>query len=179
MQTPRLNTFATTTNVETAALEADEREEAAWSKLSGYAARLAWSVNWRAIQTRRASPAKSWRRLQSGALVWQRSGPYLRQPSPRHRSKRGADKLVEFIETRGGEVTVREVMQSYWPLKNKREETESALNRLVVAGVGEVARGQTRRTAADRPTFSSYYRTSTSTQFGDLPSETDEFRRCR
>ena len=44
------------------------------------------------------------------------------------------EKLTEFIRRRGGTVTVREVMQSYWPLKNQREKAEAQLNKLVASG---------------------------------------------
>jgi hypothetical protein len=51
--------------------------------------------------------------------------------------QRETRKLVEFINSRGGSVTVREVMQSYWPLKNRREEAEAALNGLAKVGRGK------------------------------------------
>ena len=46
-------------------------------------------------------------------------------------------KLIEFIQSRGGSVTVRDLMQSYWPLKNKREQAEQALTALVKKGRGK------------------------------------------
>jgi hypothetical protein len=44
---------------------------------------------------------------------------------------------VEFIQRRGGTVTVRGLMQAYAPLKNKRKETEAALNALSAIDYGK------------------------------------------
>jgi len=46
-------------------------------------------------------------------------------------------KLIEFIEARGGRVRIRDLMQSYTPLKNKRKEAEAQLNAMVKAGYGK------------------------------------------
>ena len=50
--------------------------------------------------------------------------------------QRDRRRLVEFIESRNGSVTVREVTQSFRPLKNQRDKTEAALNKLVSTGHG-------------------------------------------
>jgi hypothetical protein len=47
----------------------------------------------------------------------------------------GREQLSEFIRRRGGTVTVREIMQSYWPLKNQREKAEAMLSELVTNGL--------------------------------------------
>ena len=41
------------------------------------------------------------------------------------------EKLIQFIRRRGGTVTVREITQCYWPLKNQREKAEAMLIDLV------------------------------------------------
>ena len=45
--------------------------------------------------------------------------------------------LVEFIERRGGTVTVRDVITYYRSLKNQREKAEQQLDALVKAGCGQ------------------------------------------
>jgi hypothetical protein len=45
--------------------------------------------------------------------------------------------LIEFIGKRGGAVTVREVMRSYWPLRNQKEKAEAVLSLLVSTQLGE------------------------------------------
>jgi hypothetical protein len=44
--------------------------------------------------------------------------------------------LTEFIRRRGGAVTLREVTQSYWALKNQREKVEAMLNELAASRRG-------------------------------------------
>src|SRR5262249_5070547 len=51
-------------------------------------------------------------------------------------AQREQRKLIEFIESRGGAVSVREVMQSYSPLKDQKERTEQQLTALENAGIG-------------------------------------------
>ena len=46
-------------------------------------------------------------------------------------------KLVVFIKRRGGSATLREVTQSFWPLKNQHEKAQAMLNELVSAGRAE------------------------------------------
>jgi hypothetical protein len=120
-----------------ASVEAGEREEAAWSKLSGYAARLALvgqcahdpNVELVSGEVMRAACALA-RWFGNEALrIYASLGETQEQRETR--------KLVEFIESRGRAVTVREVMQSYWPLKNQREEAEAALNGLAKIGRGK------------------------------------------
>jgi hypothetical protein len=49
----------------------------------------------------------------------------------------GQQRLVKFIQRRGGTVTVRELMQSYAPLKNHRGKAEAALNALSAIDYGK------------------------------------------
>jgi hypothetical protein len=46
-------------------------------------------------------------------------------------------RLVGFIQRRGGTVTVRSLMQSYAPLKNQRSKAEAALNALSAIDYGK------------------------------------------
>ena len=71
-----------------------------------------------------------------------------------------------------GGVTVRDVMQSYWPLKNKREETEIALNHLVARKWAEWR--EVKSDGPGRPTSVCHLLlTSTSTQLGGKPRQMD------
>jgi hypothetical protein len=45
--------------------------------------------------------------------------------------------LLAFIQRRGGTVTVRDLMQSYAPLKNQRSKAEAALNALSTIDYGK------------------------------------------
>ena len=120
-----------------AALLAGEREEAAWSKLSGYAARLA-------LVGQLAHDPKADRgtcKVMAAACNLARwSGNEAARiyatfaETPEQREQR---KLVEFAQSRGGRVRIREVTQSFRPLKGKPEEAKTALNKLVAAGHGE------------------------------------------
>jgi hypothetical protein len=46
----------------------------------------------------------------------------------------GEKALLEFIERRGGRVTVRDVINYHWRLKNRRKKAESELNAFVIVG---------------------------------------------
>jgi hypothetical protein len=45
--------------------------------------------------------------------------------------------LLNFIQRRGGTVTVRSLMQSYAPIKNQRAKAEAALNALSAVDYGK------------------------------------------
>jgi hypothetical protein len=53
-------------------------------------------------------------------------------------------------------VTVRDLMQSYAPLKNQRVEAEAALNALSAIDYGKWSLLARQRRAGDQPDFSSY-----------------------
>jgi len=55
--------------------------------------------------------------------------------------ERNHGRLIDFIEQRGGTVRVRDLMQSYAPLKNKRSKAEQILAQLIEAGIGEWVEG--------------------------------------
>jgi len=86
--------------------------------------------------------------------------------TPAQREER---RLVEFIRRRGDEVTVRDVMQGYWPLKNQREKAEAELNALAATGQGKWE--PVPHVGAGRPAWKfKLFPTSTSTQFNISPS---------
>ncbi len=119
-----------------AAADADEREEAAWSKLSGYAARLALvgqcardpdadvvtgEVMVAACDLARWFGAEAVRIYATMSETTEQSF---------------ARRVVEFIERRGGAVTVRDVVTYHRPLKNQTERATQELNALERAGHG-------------------------------------------
>jgi len=120
-----------------AAIEGDERAEASWSKLSGYAARLALVG-----QLVRDSNSKlgTGEVMQSSCELAKWFGAEAIRiyatftETPERREQR---RLIEFIASRGGHVRIRDLMQSYTPLKNKRDKAETYLNALVKARYGE------------------------------------------
>jgi hypothetical protein len=76
--------------------------------------------------------------------------------------------LCEFVQRRRGRVRIREVTQSFRPLKGKREKAEAALNRLVAAGRGEWIETRGERGPAAREF--QLLQVSTSTGLGISPS---------
>jgi hypothetical protein len=153
-----------------AALEGDEREEAAWSKLSGYAARLALVG-----QLARGPDSKTVTGSVMAAACdlarWcGHEAIRIYATFSETREQREQRKLGEFIESRGGSVTVREVMTYYRPLKNQKEEVERTLSALVQIGLGEWVQQGTGPTGG-RPTrkFRSL-QVSASAQPPSLPS---------
>jgi hypothetical protein len=155
-----------------AAFLAGEREEAAWSKLSGYASRLAL-VGQLAHDPDAESVTSKVMPAACNLAHWFGNEAIRIYATFAETPVQCADReLAEFIQSRGGEVKDREVMQSYWPLKNKREETKAALNRLVARGWAE--RREVKLEGPGRPTsVCRLLRTSTSTQLANLPGQTD------
>jgi hypothetical protein len=119
------------------AVETDERGEAAWSKLTGYAARLALVgqvVGEPCAQTvsgevmSAACNLADWcgnEAIRIYAMLAETT------------DQREQRELVEFIERRGSVVTVRDVIRCYWPLKDHREKAEQMLEQLAKTGRGK------------------------------------------
>jgi hypothetical protein len=84
------------------------------------------------------------------------------------REQREQRELCEFIQRRGRTVTVREVTQSFRPLKNNRDEAERQLYALVRAGLGVWKEVKGARGPATREFH--LLQVSTSTGFEDSPS---------
>lgn len=118
------------------ACEADEHGEAAWHKVTGYGARLALVGQLARGDAERitlpimeaATALARWFGLEAI-----RAYALLMEPVEAAPLRR----LAEFVGRRGGTVTVREVVTNYWALKNRTEDAEVQLNRLVAAGAGE------------------------------------------
>src|SRR5262245_54628505 len=119
------------------ALQADEHGEYAWNKLTGYAARVALigqlAQNPNAVLVtgdvmEAACNLARWFGLEAVRIY-----ASLHET----REQREQRNLVEFIERRGGNVTVRDLITYCWSLKNQRDKAEQQLNALVKAGRGK------------------------------------------
>ena len=120
------------------ALKAGEHEEAVWSKLTGYGARLgligqlahtpcAEKISDGAIMEA-ACRFALWAGNESARIYSELA------ETPAQREQR---EFIEFIQSRRGVVTVRDVITYYWPLRNQRDEAEWRLNALVRKGLGK------------------------------------------
>jgi hypothetical protein len=129
------------------AIASGEREEAAWAKLSGYAARQALvgqlARNVAATDPALRDPEKPTAAEDTVLAACDLARWFGKEAeriyatlaeSPEQREER---KLVEFIFSRGGSVTVRDLMTYYRPLRNNREEAERLLNAFVRAKHGK------------------------------------------
>jgi uncharacterized protein DUF3987 len=146
--------------------ESDEHEAAAWSKLTGYAARFALLGQVLCDQTAEKITGEI---MLSACDLTRWSGNeamrVYRQFSETKEEREGRE-LIEFVQRRGGEVSITETMQSFWPLKNQRDEIQKRYDALVKAGRGKWIE---RRTGARGPktTFFQMFYASTSICFGD------------
>ncbi len=150
------------------AIASDERDEATWSKLGGYAARLALVGQ---LPRNPASEIVTAETMQAACELAQWFGneqARIYATFAETREQRDSRRLIEFVESRDGHVTVRDVMQSYRPLKNNKGEAERQLNALVKIGRGKWVEQTPGRTGG-RPTREFQTLTlSTSTQPNNL-----------
>jgi hypothetical protein len=153
------------------AIAANENEEAAWNKLSGYAARLALvgqvarDPDAQVVTGEVMHAACDLARWFGHEAV--RIYAVLAE-TPEQREQR---ELLEFLERRGGTARVRDLMQCYAPLKNQKEKAEAALNALATVGRGKWESIGTTATGG-RPTREFRLTTpSTSTKPPDLPAK--------
>jgi hypothetical protein len=154
----------------TASVEASEQEEAAWSKLTGYAARLALvgqlarDPHAETITEGTMAAACELTRWFGNEAV--RIYAELAE-TPEQLARRD---LIEFVVRRGGAVYERDVMQSFTRLKNNKAGTERELTALVNAGLGKWEPVPTTEKGG-RPARKFFYLgASTSTQPAKLPS---------
>jgi Protein of unknown function (DUF3987)/VirE N-terminal domain len=120
-----------------ASAEADERAEAAWCKLSGYAARLAL-VGQLAHDPRSDKVTGDTMEGACDLARWfGNEAVRIYAELAERPEQRDQREFREFVEGRGGTVTVRDVITYYRPLKNHREKAEQRLNALVKAGRGQ------------------------------------------
>jgi hypothetical protein len=155
-----------------ASMEAGEREEAAWSKLSGYAARLAL-VGQLARNPNADTVTGDVMRAACDLARWfGNEAVRIYAIFGETREQREQRKLVEFIKSRGGQVTTRDLMQGFWLLKNQHDKAEAALEALALAEIGKwIPIGTTER--GGRPTRKfQLLPASTSTKLADLRGKT-------
>jgi hypothetical protein len=153
------------------AIAADERQEAAWNKLSGYAARLALVGQLARDPYAEAVTGEVMHEACDLARWFGNEACRIYATLSETGEQRKQRKLREFIESRGDSVTVRDVMQSYRPLRNQKAKTEAELNALAAAGYGNWEPVQ--HMGAGRPTQKfQLFHASTSTQLGNSHSKT-------
>ena len=148
------------------AIAADENEEAAWNKLSGYAARLAL-VGQVAHNPQAETVTGNVMAAACDMARWfGKEAARIYAMLAETRQQREMRELIEFIERRCGAVYERDVMQSFTRLKNDKDGTARELDALVKAGIGKwepVDHGG----GPGRPARKfRLLRASTSTQFG-------------
>ena len=120
-----------------ASIQYDEREEAAWNKLSGYAARLALvgqiarDPNAEVVTGETMQAACDLARWLGNEAV--RIYASLAETGEQREQR----KLIEFVESRGGVVTVRELTHYCWSYKGRTQDAEQALTALAKCGYGE------------------------------------------
>jgi Protein of unknown function (DUF3987)/VirE N-terminal domain len=119
------------------AVECDENEEAAWNKLSGYAARLALIGQLASNPNARTVTGEVMAAACDLARWFGSEAVRIYASMAETREQREQRKLIEFVESRGDTASVREIMQGYWPLKNQREKTEQQLAALERTGMGK------------------------------------------
>ncbi len=120
-----------------AALTGDEREEAAWSKLSGYAARLALVGQLAGDPQAEILTGEVMRAACDLARWFGAEAIRIYATLSETAEQAEQRRLVEFIGRRGGAVTERDAYTNYWPLRNDKEKTEQTLTALVKAGRGK------------------------------------------
>jgi hypothetical protein len=147
-------------------VEAGEHEEAAWCKLTGYAARLGLVGQLARNPQAEVVTGDTMQAACDLAGWFGNEAVRIYANLAETREQREQRELCKFIERRGGAVYEREVMQSFTRLKNDKVGTERELIALVKAGLGEwepVGHGGGRGRPARKFRL---LRSSTSTQFG-------------
>ncbi len=120
-----------------AAVETDEQEAAAWCKLSGYAARLALVGQLVRDPNAEIVTGDTMKAACELASWFGNEAVRIYASLVETQEQRETRKLIEFITSRGGSVTARDVITYYWPLKNQTEKAEAELNALVKARYGK------------------------------------------
>ena len=136
--------------------------KAAWSKLEGYAARLALVVHLVREASGDAGKVVDAESIEAGielarwfaeeaARIYAALG--TAEDSPEARAERSRQRLVEWIKRRGGRVSVRDVQAGHRQYKTA-DEAERALRELAAAGLGEMRLIQPSRGGRPSLTFS-------------------------
>jgi hypothetical protein len=118
-------------------VEAGEHEEAAWCKLTGYAARLGLVGQLARDPNVETLTGEVMRAACELARWFGNEATRIYAELAETQEQREQREFCEFIERRGGTVRVRDVITYYRPLKNQREKAEQQLNALVKAGRGQ------------------------------------------
>src|SRR5262249_18742556 len=106
------------------AVASGEQEEAAWCKLTGYAARLALVGQ---LPRDPAAEVVTGEVMQAAcdlARWFGNEAVRIYANLGETQEQREQRKLIEFIESRGGTVTLRDTITFYWPLKNQPEKAK-------------------------------------------------------
>jgi uncharacterized protein DUF3987 len=117
--------------------EADPRTAGQWSKLIGYAARLALIGELAHDPDAREISAEIMRKACELAHWFGNEAVRIYATLVETTEQREARELIRFVESRGGGVTIRESTQYYWPFRNDREKAEQKFNALVKRGFGK------------------------------------------
>jgi hypothetical protein len=116
---------------------ADERGEAAFSKLDGYAARLALVGQLARNLNAETVTGEVMKAACDLARWFGKEAVRVYDGLGKTRGALAQQKLAEFIESRGGEATIRDVITYYRPLRNQTEKAEAELYALKAAGYGD------------------------------------------
>jgi hypothetical protein len=119
------------------AFDGDERAEAAWNKLTGYAARLALVGQLAVTPGAETVTGEVMQAACDLARWFGREAERIYAVFSETPAEREQRQLIEFIEKRGGPVSVRDVTHGCWAYRNQSDEAERVLNTLVRNGFGE------------------------------------------
>jgi hypothetical protein len=157
-----------------ASMHCDEREEAAWNKLSGYAARLALVGQLARDPDAEVVTGETMQDACDLARWFGNEAVRIYASQAETREQREQRKLVEFIESRGGGVSVRDLTHYYWPYKGRTQDAEQALHGLVKSGRGVWQ--EIRPDGRGRPTRKfQLLPASPSPKIGDIRGETGNY----
>jgi hypothetical protein len=120
-----------------AALETGEHEEAAWCKLTGYAARLALVGQLARDPCAEAVAGDIMQASCDLARWFGNEAVRIYAALAETSEQREQREMIEFVERRGGEASVRDVTHGCWAYRNKAVQAERVLNALVRNGSGK------------------------------------------
>jgi len=156
------------------AVDGDEHTEAAWNKLSGYAAGLALIGQLAANADATTVTGDVMRAACDLARWFGAEAVRIYATMAETAEQRETRKLVEFIESRGGLVSVRDVTHYHWPFRNQPDKAERALDALVKQRLGQWL--DIRPEGRGRPTRKfQLHPASPSPKIPDLPGKTPNY----
>jgi hypothetical protein len=119
-----------------AAVQGNEHTEAAWNKLSGYAARLALIGQLAENPNATAVTGEVMRSACDLARWFGAEAVRIYASIGETTEQRETRKLVEFIRSHGNLVSVRDVTHNNWSFRDQADKAEEALNALVKRRLG-------------------------------------------